>query len=69
MGNLRWTKFFSGAGEGVCVAKSCFMLQTRVKLEESLEILLPYRGPRCGGLSLSLISSVFHLYAWVGWLE
>ena len=30
---------FSGAGKGVCgniPAKSCFMLQTRVKLEDSL---------------------------------
>ena len=27
------------------------------------------RSPRCGGLPLSLISSVFHIDAWVGWVR
>ena len=26
------------------------------------------RGPRCGGLSLSPISSVFPIHAWAGWV-
>ena len=27
------------------------------------------RTPRCGGLYLSLISSVFHILLWVGWVD